>query len=328
VQDANWNTTAIIAATGVPGVPTLGMIISRFIYSPYGDVQVLTRLWETPAAGSTPAVPWSHLFQGLKVTDVTGLAYVRHRDYSASLGRFIERDPIGFDAGDNNWYRFVANGPTGRTDPSGLADVILIGHAPTCLVSNAHDSTPRPFGSDPEWIMRSEGFTILGGSRAQQAFVMDALETAERHIDDAIDLLENRWRDFVKQQQPYGGPISSILSDPSLRTAWLNKFRRAKHLLQQSRPVEVVVTSVDRGRNGPGDSPAEVNCWEIPYRGAPISYRWWSTQITVKPVLFWSPRASYDMAHEYARLIGIADGERGPLDAVTTWDEIINAATR
>jgi RHS repeat-associated protein len=122
VQDANWNTTAIIAATGVPGT-VVGLILSRFIYSPYGDVQVLTRLWETPAAGSTPAAPWSHLFQGLKFTDVTGLAYVRHRDYSPSLGRFIERDPIGFDAGDNNWYRFVGNGPTVRTDPSGLVSL-------------------------------------------------------------------------------------------------------------------------------------------------------------------------------------------------------------
>jgi uncharacterized protein RhaS with RHS repeats len=54
---------------------------------------------------------------------MTGLAYVRHRDYSASLGRFIELDPIGFNAGDNNWYRFVANGPTGKTDPSGLYEI-------------------------------------------------------------------------------------------------------------------------------------------------------------------------------------------------------------
>ncbi|NBT25804.1 MAG: hypothetical protein EBT09_04480, partial [Actinobacteria bacterium] len=67
-----------------------------------------------------PITPWSHLFQGLKLTDVTGLAYVRHRDYSPTLGRFIERDPIGFEAGDNNWYRFVANGPTIAVDPTGL----------------------------------------------------------------------------------------------------------------------------------------------------------------------------------------------------------------
>lgn len=48
--------------------------------------------------------------------------HIRHRDYSPTLGRFIERDPIGFEAGDNNWYRFVANGPTGKADPSGLCE--------------------------------------------------------------------------------------------------------------------------------------------------------------------------------------------------------------
>jgi RHS repeat-associated protein len=46
--------------------------------------------------------------------------HVRHRDYSPTLGRFNKRDPIGFEAGDNNWYRFVANGPMGKLDPSGL----------------------------------------------------------------------------------------------------------------------------------------------------------------------------------------------------------------
>lgn len=50
--------------------------------------------------------------------------HIRHRDYSPTLGRFIERDPIGFEAGDNNLYRFVANGPTGKTDASGLENWI------------------------------------------------------------------------------------------------------------------------------------------------------------------------------------------------------------
>jgi RHS repeat-associated protein len=90
------------------------------VYTPYGESQTLTASWTTPAVGSSPAIPWAHLFQGLKFTDVTGLAYVRHRDYSPTLGRFIEMDQLGFEAGDNNWYRFVANGPAGKTDPSGL----------------------------------------------------------------------------------------------------------------------------------------------------------------------------------------------------------------
>jgi RHS repeat-associated protein len=122
LQDANWNTTAIVAAAGVTGVTggTGGTVINRFAYTPYGESQTLTASWATPVAGTTPATPWAHLFQGLEFTAMTGLAYVRHRDYSASLGRFIELDPIGFNAGDNNWYRFVGNGPTGKVDPSGL----------------------------------------------------------------------------------------------------------------------------------------------------------------------------------------------------------------
>jgi len=119
LQDANWNTTAIVAASGVSGVAA-GSIISRFAYTPYGESQTLTASWAAPAAGTTPATPWAHLFQGLEFTDVTGLAHARNRDYSASLGRFITLDPIGFQAGDNNLYRFVANGPTGKWDPSGL----------------------------------------------------------------------------------------------------------------------------------------------------------------------------------------------------------------
>ena len=48
---------------------------------------------------------------------------VAMRDSSGSalaVGRFAGWEPLGFEAGDNNWYRFVANGPTAKTDPSGL----------------------------------------------------------------------------------------------------------------------------------------------------------------------------------------------------------------
>ena len=38
-----------------------------------------------------------------------------------AVGRFAGLEPLGFEAGDNNWYRFVANGPTGRTDSSGYS---------------------------------------------------------------------------------------------------------------------------------------------------------------------------------------------------------------
>jgi RHS repeat-associated protein len=49
----------------------------------------------------------------------TGLYYYRARYYDPMEGRFISRDPIGFDGGDVNLYAYVKNNPTNLTDPSG-----------------------------------------------------------------------------------------------------------------------------------------------------------------------------------------------------------------
>src|SRR5262245_46570497 len=40
--------------------------------------------------------------------------------YDPRIGRFLEQDPSGFEAGDPNLYRYVHNSPTNATDPSGL----------------------------------------------------------------------------------------------------------------------------------------------------------------------------------------------------------------
>jgi uncharacterized protein RhaS with RHS repeats len=42
------------------------------------------------------------------------------RLYDPVVGRFISEDPIGFAAGDTNVSRYVGNGVTTATDPSGL----------------------------------------------------------------------------------------------------------------------------------------------------------------------------------------------------------------
>jgi uncharacterized protein RhaS with RHS repeats len=44
----------------------------------------------------------------------------RNRVYSAELGRFLQSDPIRFDAGDGNLYRYVGNNPINLIDPDGL----------------------------------------------------------------------------------------------------------------------------------------------------------------------------------------------------------------
>jgi hypothetical protein len=42
--------------------------------------------------------------------------------FDPTVGRWLEEDPIGFEGGDANLYRFVGNDPTNFTDPSGLKE--------------------------------------------------------------------------------------------------------------------------------------------------------------------------------------------------------------
>src|SRR5258708_38413231 len=48
------------------------------------------------------------------------MLHLDYRDYSPTLGRPVQMDPLGLGAGDNNWYRFVGDNPTNGGDPSGL----------------------------------------------------------------------------------------------------------------------------------------------------------------------------------------------------------------
>ena len=49
-----------------------------------------------------------------------GIYDYRHRMYHPSLGRFLQTDPTGFDAGNMNLFRYCGDDPVDRSDPTGL----------------------------------------------------------------------------------------------------------------------------------------------------------------------------------------------------------------
>jgi RHS repeat-associated protein len=61
-----------------------------------------------------------YLYTSREFDPDTGLQYNRARWYDAAVGRWISQDPLGFEAGDGNLYRYVGNSHTSVTDPSGL----------------------------------------------------------------------------------------------------------------------------------------------------------------------------------------------------------------
>ena len=59
------------------------------------------------------------LFTGRWLDKSTNLYYYRARWYDAEDGRFVSKDPIGFDSGDWNLYRYVGNNSVRYIDSYG-----------------------------------------------------------------------------------------------------------------------------------------------------------------------------------------------------------------
>ena len=51
-------------------------------------------------------------FTGREHDQATGQRYHRARYFDEALDRWTQEDPLGFDAGDANLYRYVGNQPT------------------------------------------------------------------------------------------------------------------------------------------------------------------------------------------------------------------------
>lgn len=109
-QDANWNVTALVNGNGV--------VVERYVYDPYGVRTVYDASYTVRSGGSS--YDFQHGFQGTVFDAVAGLNRTHTRPYSPTLARFTGPDWIRFAGGDVNLYRFVGNGPTTATDPSGL----------------------------------------------------------------------------------------------------------------------------------------------------------------------------------------------------------------
>ncbi len=68
-------------------------------------------------------------YTGREYDGYTLLQNSRARMYDPTTGRWYTVDPMGFDAGDANLYRYVGNGVTTRTDPSGMEENGFAAHA-------------------------------------------------------------------------------------------------------------------------------------------------------------------------------------------------------
>jgi len=74
---------------------------------------------------STPPYDNSILFAGYYRDEETGLYYVRNRTYHPALGRWMQRDPAGYEDG-MSLYEYVGSNAGGAIDPSGMSMTLVV----------------------------------------------------------------------------------------------------------------------------------------------------------------------------------------------------------
>jgi RHS repeat-associated protein len=105
IADPNWNVVAIIDSTG--------NVKERYTYDAFGKRNVFDVNF---TAKTETSFDWTGAFTGQVMDGETGLMLYRNRFYSVDLGRFVSRDPIEYEGGDNNLYRYVSNQSLNVTD--------------------------------------------------------------------------------------------------------------------------------------------------------------------------------------------------------------------
>jgi RHS repeat-associated protein len=115
--DANGNVGQVVDLSAASASAS---IVAHYEYDPYGNV--------TAQSGAYAEInPFR--FSTKYWDDETGLGYWGYRYYSPKLGRWMSRDPIGEDAGDNI-YAYGSGDPLNRSDPLGWC---VLGDGQPCV---------------------------------------------------------------------------------------------------------------------------------------------------------------------------------------------------
>jgi RHS repeat-associated protein len=123
IYDGNGNITRLYDSSGVPAM------MAAYKYGPFGE----DRGRQGPIEASRFPFRWSTKY----ADEETGLVYYGYRYYSPSSGRWVSRDLLEEQAGDNI-NTFVDNSPTDDIDP--LGPLMYLGRS-AGIITYVHDFT-------------------------------------------------------------------------------------------------------------------------------------------------------------------------------------------
>ncbi len=181
-----------------------GASVTQYNYSPFGVTQVIGEDLDQPFR-----------FTGREWDSELAMYYYRARYYSPTLARFITEDPIRYQSGDVNWYRYVNNNPINNIDPLGWA---YIGSRPI----NGIASILAPIGVLHYQIFLEKGYKVFDMDNIGFFSATDELFGPGKYDRDNLsnynsffkkDLCDSVMVDAIKQVMASWSSIYNVLTN-------------------------------------------------------------------------------------------------------------------
>ena len=164
-----------------------GSVVERYYYNPYGETNITDSTGITERSES--AFGNTYMWTGKQYDSENDLYHFPARSYSPSLGRWLQRDPLGYVDG-LNLYEYVRSSPMNFVDPLGLWPI---------------DDPPgfAEWRFDPDWDKSKESYRNALAAPVKYVFtgqiVLDILKGAIRGSNGFSDRPLSDWEQYHYQ---------------------------------------------------------------------------------------------------------------------------------
>lgn len=130
LQDANWNVTALLNASG--------NALERYLCEPYGKITITDGSFKCDASSFDNP----YAFTGRRFDSESGLYCYRNRYYHFQVGQFVCRDSMGYADGSAGLYQYTLSSPIAHVDSNGQQatspNISVLLFAPAIKIVNAY----------------------------------------------------------------------------------------------------------------------------------------------------------------------------------------------